>query len=750
MTVRANTRRPFGSALPAGWVGLLIGLLVAFVNSATAAPGGTTADFYVAANGNDQWSGQRAQLNFARTDGPFATLARARDAVRTLKAGASRKDFVVRLRGGTYRLDESVVFSLADSAPDGGTITYAAYGNEQPILGSAVPILNWQKLRIAPAHLPAAAHGRVWVADLPTEFTRVLTLYDGPDRLPRARGEGFAPADFPDKKTWPDKLAFPTNALRNWPDLQQGELVVIPQADYEISILPLAAVDEAAGVATTTVPASRPIGRVKFVPISVWVENVLAVIDQPGEWVVNSKERKIYLWPRGRSPGRNIVAPQLTELVRVEGEIDAAAQRDEPVRGLVFHGLTFQHAERYAWHGYTGWGLQHHWEMFDRPTAALRFRGAEACVVQACRFTASSGSGIRLDLHCQKNRIVDNEISHLGGVGILLAGYGPGTKNVNRQNEIRNNWIHHTGEIYWATPAVMIWQSGENHIANNLIHDTPYSAITVTTRSSWNVAKPDADRTVRWAEMDHKFPGDWYAREPFMHARQNLVEHNDIHDVMQMMGDGNAIYLSGTGGGNVVRRNYLHDCDSDGMADAIRCDDDQNEVTIESNVIARTRVIGFGICSKGRNHIINNLIVDLIPTRRPIRPERVKRGYIGLVVNPVTGSRIERNVLVARTNDMPVYVQNRVYGRGGEPLLRECQADRNLYFCATDPTWGVKHLEQERPFGVELNSRAVDPHLMNLAKGDLRLQPNSPALALGFEPIDLSRVGLLPNHSWRH
>ena len=125
-------------------------------------------------------------------------------------------------------------------------------------------------------------------------------------------------------------------------------------------------------------------------------------------------------------------------------------------------------------------------------------------------------------------------------------------------------------------------------------------------------------------------PGDWYAREPFLHARGNIVEQNDLHDLMQIMGDGDGVYVSGTGGKNVIRQNYIHDCDSDGMADGIRCDDDQNETIIEGNVICRVRRIGQGICSKGKNDIVQNFVVDLQSSRRPIRPERVVRAYIGL------------------------------------------------------------------------------------------------------------------------
>ena len=242
-------------------------------------------------------------------------------------------------------------------------------------------------------------------------------------------------------------------------------------------------------------------------------------------------------------------------MVKVEGKIDYDGPRDQPVKGLVFQGLTFTHTERFPWHGCTGWSLQHSWEMFDRPTAAVRFRGAAECAVEGCRFTAISGTGIRLDLTCQKNRIVGNEFSHVGAIAILLAGYGPGTKNTNDHNEVVNNWVHHTGEVYWATPAIMVWQSGNNHVAHNLIHNTPYTGIAVNGRVSMGRGdlSGDASRAVRWHEIgDTKLSFDWsewYDYEKFLHARENLVEKNDIHHVMESMGDGNGIYISGCGTG---------------------------------------------------------------------------------------------------------------------------------------------------------------------------------------------------------
>jgi hypothetical protein len=93
--------------------------------------------------------------------------------------------------------------------------------------------------------------------------------------------------------------------------------------------------------------------------------------------------------------------------------------------------------------------------------------------IEQCRFADSGAAAVRLDLHCRNNRIDGNVIERVGGVGVLLAGYGPGTKDVNTGNSVSGNHIHHIGELYWHSPAIFAWQSGSNRIANNLIHHTP-------------------------------------------------------------------------------------------------------------------------------------------------------------------------------------------------------------------------------------------------------------------------------------
>ena len=47
--------------------------------------GWATQEWYVALEGKDSWSGRLSAPNSERTDGPFATLERARDALQVLR-----------------------------------------------------------------------------------------------------------------------------------------------------------------------------------------------------------------------------------------------------------------------------------------------------------------------------------------------------------------------------------------------------------------------------------------------------------------------------------------------------------------------------------------------------------------------------------------------------------------------------------------------------------------------------------------
>jgi hypothetical protein len=256
---------------------------------------------------------------------------------------------------------------------------------------------------------------------------------------------------------------------------------------------------------------------------------------------------------------------------------------------------------------------------------------------------------------------------------------------------------------------------------------------------------------MRWNEIALRNPPwTWAEREPYLHGRLNRVERNEIHHVMERLGDGNSIYVCGTGRGNLVKENYMHDDDSDHLTGIVRCDDDQEETIIERNVMFNCRSMHQAIIVKGKNDICNNFLINLKPSRLKIDPKWQLHGYIGLEVNPILGAKIQHNIVYCPDPSYTPCVQNRTYGQGGEPRLRDCDVDFNLYYCPNDPNWAKAHFETERKFGIELHSESANPEFVDVDRGDLRLKKDSPALKLGIKPIDMKVMGLLPNHPFYH
>lgn len=704
--------------------------------------GGVAADFFISPDGRDAWSGRLPEPNAEGTDGPLATLAAARDAVRRTRDEAKR-DRIVLIRGGAYRISETVVFSLEDSAAADCSITYAAFPGETPVFSAGRPVRGWRKLAEEPgadgirSEFSEGVRDRIWIADV-AGADSVRTLFDGEGRLPRASCEGFTqvntmPRGSQDHQT----VEFPFGAVPRLARPEAAELRIIPSHFWIMNLLPIASMDHDTLTLVTGAPGTYPLGKngMEGRPTA-WIENAPEVLDRPGEWIFDAARGLICLWPRTGRPGDDIVAPALTEMVRIEGRVDADGPRDVPVEGLRFRGLTFRHGDRLPWEGRTGWGLQHDWEMFDKPTAMVRFRGAERCAVEDCEFSHSGHTAVRLDLHCQRIRISGNHIHSIGGVGVLLAGYGSGTKDVNRDNEVIDNCIHHIGREYWGSTAIFAWQSGGNLIARNHIHHLPYTAILATGRIIRSTPGPaECSRTIRWSEVPETFAKDpWTAREPFLHARGNVIEANDIHNVMETLGDGNCIYVSGAGGGNVVRHNHCHDSFGDYMNAAIRCDDDQHGTLIEGNVIRRTGGYGEGVISKGDNDIINNVIADLLPNDR-------HRGYIVFPYGEIHGSTIERNVIYSRGRAHIMIHHSQPGSRGEPPRLSDTKTDRNLYFNTETNGWAAAHFATARTSGNDRLSLEADPMFIDLDRGDVRFKAGSPAGKLGIHPLDAGAAG---------
>lgn len=703
-------------------------------------------DFYVSPEGNDKFSGKLARANKGNRDGPFATLARARDAVRELPKVNGKKRIIVQIRGGRYHLAETVVFTESDGGGESTEIVYEAYPGEKPVLSSGVRVEGWQKARKSGADLRLfkdAVRPFLWLCEVPAYIASFRTLNDNAGLLSRAREKGFSPTaqtlTFGTQRGPREAqqvLHFPKGSVRNWTNLSDPELLVLPTVPWSMNILAFESVDETGGTAKTSIPASYMMGKNWFHKPSCWIENTAEGLTRPGQWMFDSAQRRIFLWPRNGDCPDGIFIPLLKELLRVEGENDPFGTDDKPVKNLTFRGLSFTCGDRDIWTADSR-GLQHDWEMFDCANALLRFRGAENCTVENCHFYDSGGSAIRFDLHAKRNRVVNNSIENIGATPVLLAGYGPGTKDVNKNNTIRGNYIHDFGLIRWHSSGIFVWQSGENEIINNELHDMPFIGICISGARPSDAMNGDVREVSRTLDRRY-FKGDsvrtladwatnWrnaYTR--YLHGRQNLVQDNHIYKGVQVMADGNGIYISGAGTGNTIRRNYVHHIDGKGSQSGIRTDDWVWETEVRENIISHCS--GGGFTLKHVNHFENNIVAALEPA---------VDGYVLLRGSESSkGSRIKNNIFCHKGGAQEFYCE-----QSKITFVEDLDVDGNLYFNTEYPEFCKTYLEKKRKRGIEINGVAGDPLFIDIENENFKLSTESPALKAGFRQIDCNAIG---------
>jgi hypothetical protein len=186
---------------------------------------------YVAPGGNDAWSGRWPASNAAATDGPFASIARARDAIRQWKAanGELKEPVTVEIRSGTYFLPETITFTPEDSGTPECPISYRAMPGERPVISGGKSIAGWRLYE-----------GKTQVATLPEMLSgkwNFRSLFVNGQRQIRARYPNFVPADpyrkgflYADKD--PDGFGLAVGNIHNPGDWMEYQVEVPAEGDY--------------------------------------------------------------------------------------------------------------------------------------------------------------------------------------------------------------------------------------------------------------------------------------------------------------------------------------------------------------------------------------------------------------------------------------------------------------------------------------------------------------------------------------
>ena len=482
------------------------------------------ADFYVAVNGNDKWSGTLPEPNLAKTDGPFATIESAQQAIRHLKKKVYEKkeppietrfigsphiygngrDILVLIRGGIYPVSQPIKFEAKDGGervetnlPTGAFeyhklkdyyVTYAAYPYEIPIITGGKPVTNWTKKQ-----------NGVWETHFPGESVNSLYVKGERQTLARTPNKGYFPVAV--MPTDPDYFQFNNGDIQTWPNMENNRIhLVVRWSTIHSSIKSIDNNNRA------YLESSH--NGLMDVPPKYYVENVKALMDSPGEWYFDEKTKVLSLIPPQDVSNPNdavITVPHAQGLISIKGS------QDQPVRNLRFYGLSFQ-------------------ETAEGGTATLDYSYAKNCEILKNTIQNVGQTAVHLGIGSYHNRVAHNVISHVKGNGVNATG----TVHPNHFED----WVNDNQITY--NSIMDCWPASQGiYTANALRTTIAHNRVSKT--GSYGIAVGS------WPNVEENSDGN------------HLVEFNHVSETCLVRDDEGGIAVYGLSEGSVVRNNLIHD-----------------------------------------------------------------------------------------------------------------------------------------------------------------------------------------------
>ena len=444
-----------------------------------AAPAGV--DIHVAANGNDAWTGLLAAPNVAATDGPVATLVAAQQVARAriqaMVSSGTRLPVRVRIQPGTYYLGAALTFTPNDSGTAAAPVSYEA------VTPGTVTVSGAALLRQTAA-LNAAGYvtfenptlgGNAWAGG--------GQLFVNGQRATLARQPNVG-------QYWFVEKAVP---LASEPVGQQGRLAFGASTAALSWVNGLSAADKARGIVEIMhawthsqqhlSTAAAPAGAVQITPAVRWtfrdhgtgqryfVENVAAALDAPGEFYWDASGVR-YIPLAGETGPLTVQMPVLDKLIAVTGNVAASKW----VENLQFRGIHFAHTRALT----PALGTND-WQAASGIGAAIEVDAAKSIVVDNCTFSGTGGYGVWFRRAVRDSSVRNSTLTDLGAGGIRLGEINPNATDAmaSGANSATGNRIGHTGKLFPGAVGVLVGQSFDNTVANNLIYNTSHTAILV-------------------------------------------------------------------------------------------------------------------------------------------------------------------------------------------------------------------------------------------------------------------------------
>jgi len=654
---------------------------------------------YVSPDGKDTWSGGLAKPNADGTDGPVATLERARDILRQKRSSTADQARVV-VAEGRYSLTQPFTLNAGDSG-----VTYEAAPGAHPVFSGGRAIHGFEP-----------AENGLWRArapDAPNGQWRFEQLFVNGRRATRARtpnkfyhhirdireesleaGSGRRPAKARQTVTARPEDIQPLLALSEQ-DLHDVQMVVYHNWDNTTRFIEAVSREKSAIITTG--------GGMK--PWNPWrkgdrfhLENFRAALDAPGEWFL-SRDGWLYYMPREGEDMRTaeVVAPVVEKFLILTGDVP----NEKYVENVMFQGLTFLHAEYHMPPG--GFEASQAATPID---AVVMADGARNVTVRDCEFGHFGRYGVWFREGCQDCTLQGCYVHDFGAGGVRI-----GESSVPKQPReqtgritVDNNIIRAGGRIFPCAVGLWIGHSADNAVTHNEIADMYYTGISA----------------------------GWVWGYSGSIAKRNNISFNRVHHLgWAVLSDMGGIYTLGASEGTVVTNNIFHDIYAHSYGGwGMYTDEGSTGIVMENNLVYNTKTGSFHQHYGKENIIRNNILVNSM-------------------LHQIQATRIEEHLSFT-------FEKNIVYWETG-PLLAgpwtqvNIDTDNNCYWNAAgqEVTFAGLSLDQWRQqHKHDLNSIIADPGFVDVKNLDFHLKPNSPALKIGFVPFDYTQAGVYGDPAW--
>lgn len=701
----------------------LAAVVIGWLASSGGAPA-VAVDWHVAPAGSDQNPGTREQ--------PWASLARARDAVRSLKAqGPLREPVRIHVAGGRYALDQPFELTPADSGTATAPVIYQAVDWQPPRTDAADT--DPQEHATTAADDPTqpsrpvfsggrvlkgwkAAHDGLWTTQIPEVAAGQWyfeQLFVGGRRATRARSPNKFFYHIQDVQqevleagSAQGKAKRAIQTIRMRPaDFQQalGGVATNELADVNLMVYHnwdntrrfLDRIDPAHNTLVTSGEGMKPWNPWRRNNTFV-LENYRAALDVPGEWFL-ARDGTLYYYPLPDEDMTQIdvVAPVVDRFLVIRG--DAAA--DRYVEHVTIRGLTFEHAQ---WVTPPG-GFEAAQAAAPIEAAAM-IDGARQVTIEDCEFGHLGTYAVWFRKGCRDCALRRSHLYDFGAGGVRIGEGSIAAAPAERTSHVTvdNNIIRHGGRIFPCAVGVWIGHSADNTVTHNEIADLYYTGISV----GW-----------RWG----------YAESL---AKRNTIAWNYVHHLgWGVLSDMGGIYTLGPSEGTVVHNNVFHDIWAYSYGGwGLYTDEGSTGILFENNLVYRVKTGGFHQ-HYGRENVIRNNILAYSHLHQ-LQATRVEEHL---------SFTLERNIVYWDHGPLLAGPWDRV----------QFASRNNCYWNAAGPTsFAGRTLEAWQQAGHEQGSRVADPKFADPEHDNFDLAADSPALELGFQPFDYRRAGVYGAAAW--